>query len=59
MVGDRVDKDIVHANRLGCISVLLQREKGRYRHLEVEQPEEKPMFVVQGLLEIKDIVGQL
>ena len=52
VVGDRIDKDIVHANRLGCISVKLERPGGRYTDTAALASDERPRHIVHSLSEI-------
>lgn len=53
VVGDRIDKDIVHANNLGCLSVKLVRNKGRYARLVGTTSAHKPKYEVTNLMELK------
>lgn len=52
VVGDRLDKDIIHANKAGCTSIRLVRKQGRYSDVEIINPEEKPDYIINTLLEI-------
>ena len=54
VVGDRIDKDILPANALGCVSVLIQRGQGQ--NLENLQREAKPRHVIGKLTELANFV---
>lgn len=54
VVGDRIDKDVSHANTLGCISVLLQRGQGH--NLQNVPREAKPIHVISKLTEIANFI---
>lgn len=54
VVGDRIDKDISHANKLGCVSVLLQR--GQSQNLQNVQREAMPVHVIKKLTELANFV---
>ncbi len=58
VVGDRIDKDIVHANRLGCISVKLERHAGRYTSARARKAIEQPQYVIHGLRELAGLVSK-
>jgi FMN phosphatase YigB (HAD superfamily) len=55
-VGDRLDKDVVHANKLGCVSVRLVRNQGRYASLVGTRSSEKPDYMVKNLLELRKYI---
>ena len=52
VVGDRIDKDIIHANKLGCVSVKLERHGGRYTNRHHQKPIEKPKYAIANLKEL-------
>ena len=52
VVGDRIDKDIVHANSLGCVSVKLERHRGRYTNVKALHLKEKPKYMIRNLKEL-------
>ncbi len=54
VVGDRIDKDISHANKLGCVSVLLQR--GQSQNLQNVQCEAMPIHVISKLTELANFI---
>ncbi len=54
VVGDRIDKDILPANKLGCISVLLQRGAGQ--KLENIQREAMPMHAISKINELANFL---
>ncbi|MBI3952518.1 MAG: HAD family hydrolase [Candidatus Doudnabacteria bacterium] len=56
VVGDRLDKDIVHANKLGCVSVQLVRHGGRYADLVGTKIAEKPKFIVYSLSQVLPLI---
>jgi len=56
VVGDRIDKDIAPANKLGCTSVKLERKQGRYAEVRHETREEKPAHVISSLVELANFV---
>ncbi len=56
VVGDRIDKDILPANKLGCVSVKLERQSGKYNSLSSTAREEKPMHVISKLTELANFV---
>ncbi len=56
VVGDRIDKDIAPANKLGCISVKLERTQGRYSETKHETREEKPTHVISSLVELANFL---
>ena len=56
MVGNRIDTDIVGANRLGITSVYF-KWNNRYSD-SISNKEEKPAFVVDSLLKLTDILRQ-
>lgn len=49
VIGDRIDKDIIHANREGCVSVKLERPEGRYIDLNALTEDEKPTYIIHSL----------
>lgn len=52
VVGDRIDKDIIHANKLGCVSVKLERHGGRYANHHHQKTIEKPKYAIANLKEL-------
>lgn len=56
VVGDRVDKDILPANKLGCISVKLERQSSKYSSLQSTTREEKPSHVISKLTELANFL---
>lgn len=50
MVGDRLDKDILGANRAGMVTI--QIVKGKYRGQMPKDKEEEPNYVISSLKEI-------
>ncbi len=54
VVGDRIDKDVAHANKLGCTSVLIQR--GQKQSLENLQREAMPNYVISKLTELANFI---
>lgn len=56
-VGDRVDKDIVHANKLGCFSVRLIRNRGRYANMVGLKTNEKPKLTINSLDELAKFIN--
>jgi len=57
MVGNRLDSDIVGANRVGIKSVWF-RWNSRYDST-IEAEDEKPDFTIQNLAELLDILSAL
>ena len=55
MVGNRVDSDIIGANRLGMKSILFKWNT-RYNEL-INSEEEKPDFIIGSLYELPDLLG--
>lgn len=49
VIGDRIDKDIIHANRAGCMTAKLERPSGRYTDINALSDEEKPDFIIHSL----------
>lgn len=56
VVGDRLDKDIIHANKLGCVSVRLVRNQGRYAALVSVKKKEKPDHTIRNFSELRKFV---
>ena len=50
MVGDRIDNDIIPANKIGMITVWIKQGFGGYA--EPKEPEELPDYTVTSLVEI-------
>ncbi len=50
MVGDRLDKDILGANRAGMVTI--QIVKGKYRGQMPKDKDEEPNYVISSLKEI-------
>ena len=57
MVGNRVDRDVAGANRLGLVSVWL-RWSPRY-HPDLRPPENRPRFTIDRPLELLDVLERL
>jgi FMN phosphatase YigB (HAD superfamily) len=55
MVGDRIDSDIIEANRVGMKSVLFKWNT-RYDEL-ITSEEEKPKFTIGSLTELPGLLG--
>ncbi|MBI5392573.1 HAD hydrolase-like protein [Candidatus Woesearchaeota archaeon] len=54
VIGDRIDKDIIHAKKHNLKTALLQREDGRYAQQNQALLEEyKPDFIIKSLTEIQ------
>lgn len=54
MIGDRVDADVLGANRMGICSVLL---RWRERHpLQILTQKHKPAFIARSLREVRDFI---
>ena len=53
MVGDRIDNDIIPANKIGMITVWIKQGFGGYA--EPKTMEEQPDYIVNGLVEIAEI----
>lgn len=56
VIGDRLDKDIMHANKLGCVSVRLIRHGGRYANFVGTKSTEKPKFTIFSLNEVPKLL---
>jgi HAD superfamily hydrolase (TIGR01549 family) len=56
VIGDRMDKDIRPANRLGAIPVRLIREKGRYSEQRPISRLDRPKFTISNLSELKKLL---
>lgn len=56
VVGDRIDKDILPANKLGCYSVRLIRGNGRYSEQVSDNIKERPKKTISKLSEIAEFV---
>ncbi len=56
VVGDRIDKDILPANKLGCYSVRLIRGSGRYAEQVSDNAEERPRQTISSLAELAELV---
>ena len=54
MVGDRIDKDILGANRAGMITIQIM--KGKYGGQIPRNPDEEPDYVISSLKEILEIL---
>jgi putative hydrolase of the HAD superfamily len=54
MVGDRLDKDILGANKAGMVSVQIVR--GKYKNEKPKNPEEEPDYLISNLGEILNII---
>lgn len=57
VIGDRLDKDIIHANKLGCISVKLERTGGRYMLQKHTSSRDRPMYVIKSLEELMGLIS--
>ena len=54
MIGDRVDTDVLGANRMGICSILL---RWRERHpLQILTQKHKPAFIARSLQEVRDFI---
>ena len=53
MVGDRIDNDIIPANKIGMITVWIKQGFGGYA--EPKEPEELPDYTVTSLVEITEL----
>lgn len=54
MIGDRVDTDILGANRMGICSVLV---RWRERHpIRILTEKHKPLFIARSLSEVRDFI---
>ena len=53
MVGDRIDNDILPANKIGMITVWIKQGFGGYA--EPKEPEELPDYTVTSLVEITEL----
>jgi|GEM_PF-3002438 putative hydrolase of the HAD superfamily len=56
VIGDRMDKDIRPANRLGAVSVRLVRSSGRYSAQQVKSGLDRPKFTIRNLSGIKRLL---
>jgi putative hydrolase of the HAD superfamily len=56
VIGDRLDKDIRNANRLGAVSVRVLRKKGRYASDTPRGDMDTPSYTISNLFEIKRIL---
>ncbi|OYT52717.1 MAG: haloacid dehalogenase [Candidatus Altiarchaeales archaeon ex4484_2] len=54
MVGDRIDRDILGANKAGMLTVRIM--KGKYRNQKPENSLEKPDYIIENLHEIIEIL---
>ncbi|MFH0713914.1 MAG: HAD family hydrolase [Candidatus Micrarchaeota archaeon] len=54
VVGDRIDKDIAPANKLGCIAIKLERTQGRFANMKPERSEDRPRHVISKLSELAE-----
>ncbi len=57
MVGDRIDKDILGANKAGMITVQIM--KGKYKGNKPKKPEEMPDYIISDLGEILKVLEKL
>ena len=56
VIGDRPDKDIKWANHLGCLSVKIERQSGRYHSLTAKSRLERPLYHIRSLTELKGLI---
>ena len=56
MVGNRIDSDIIGANRVGMKSILFKWNTRYYNELMTSE-EEKPNFIIGSLYELPDLLG--
>ena len=54
MIGDRIDNDIIPANKLNIFSIRIKT--GRFSHQKPRNSSEKPNFEINNLLELKNIL---
>ena len=54
MIGDRIDNDIIPANKLNIFSIRIKT--GRFSHQNPRNLSEKPKFEINNLLELKNIL---
>lgn len=54
MIGDRIDNDIIPANKLNIFSIRFKT--GRFSHQNPRNVSEKPKFEINNLLELKNIL---
>lgn len=55
-IGDNITKDFLTPNKLGMISIQIEREKGIYKNLLAETEEYLPQLKVKNLLEVIQIL---
>lgn len=55
-LGDRLDKDIYQANKLGLTSVQIKRPHSRYAHLKSRSALEKPQYIIKNLSAVKKLI---
>lgn len=56
MVGDRLDKDISGANKIGMVTVKIS--KGKYRDQKPRTKSEEPAYLISNLKEILAVLGK-
>ena len=57
MIGDRTDEDILGAKKLGMIAV--KHDYGLWKDVNYSGEDVKPDFVINDLLELKDILDEI
>ncbi|MEM2918624.1 MAG: TIGR02253 family HAD-type hydrolase [Candidatus Altiarchaeota archaeon] len=57
MVGDRLDKDILGANKIGMLTIKILR--GRYSEQQPKIKDEKPLYEISNLREIFSILEKI
>lgn len=57
MIGDRVEKDIIPAKKLGMFTIWLKRGYGKYWNINSE--DERPNFIINDLTELPEIIEKI
>jgi FMN phosphatase YigB (HAD superfamily) len=57
VIGDRIDREIAAARRLGCWAVRVDHGEGRFARPEV--PDEQPHYTVPGVIALRAVIDDI